>query len=131
MLAPPELLTSSTIKGFIKQNWHFQRVTATRQYFFLSQMWIYSKSLLTGISVNSTFWTAFDFKKINIVCRWDIYYFCYDYKHLPSSNKPYQPEIKFIGNKYLPAPPKRYNPHYKIPPPKILKKLNLQKMHHL
>ena len=27
--------------------------------------------------------------------------FCYDYKHLSFSNKPYQPEINFIENKYL------------------------------
>ena len=63
-------------------------------------MRIYSKSLLTGISENSTFRTVFDFKKIKIIYFWDIYYFYYEYKHLPFSNKPYQPEINFIENKY-------------------------------
>ena len=66
-------------------------------------MWIYSKSLLTGISANSTFRTVIDFKKIKIIYCWDIYYFCYDYKYLLFSNKPYQPQINFIGNKYLPG----------------------------
>ena len=28
--------------------------------------------------------------------------FCYDYKHLPFSNKPYQPEMNFTENKHLP-----------------------------
>ena len=28
--------------------------------------------------------------------------FCYDYKHPLFSNKPYQPEMNFIKNKYLP-----------------------------
>ena len=27
--------------------------------------------------------------------------FCYGYKHLPFSNKPYQPEMNFTENKYL------------------------------
>ena len=46
-----------------------------RQYFFLSQMWTYSKYLLTGISANSTFRTVSDFKKLKIKYSWDIYYF--------------------------------------------------------
>ena len=63
-LTPSELLTNSTIKFqevFIKWKWHFQVTTdffqgnCTRQYFFLSKIWTYSKSLLTGISANSTF----------------------------------------------------------------------------
>ena len=29
--------------------------------------------------------------------------FCYNYKHLPFSNMPYQPEINFIENKHLPG----------------------------
>ena len=29
--------------------------------------------------------------------------FCYDHKHLLFSNKPYQPEMNFIQNKYLPG----------------------------
>ena len=29
--------------------------------------------------------------------------FSYDYKHLPLSNKPYQPKMNFIENKYLPV----------------------------
>ena len=45
----------------------FFQENCTRQYFFLSQMWTYSKSLLTAISANSTFRTVFDFKKIKII----------------------------------------------------------------
>ena len=66
-----------------------------------SQMWIYSKPFLVVISANSTFRTLFDFKKLKIICCWDIYHFCYDYKLLPFSNKPYQPEMNFIENKHL------------------------------
>ena len=29
--------------------------------------------------------------------------FCYDYKHLPFSNMPYQSEMNFIENKHLPG----------------------------
>ena len=29
--------------------------------------------------------------------------FSYDYKHLPLSNRPQQPEMNFIENKYLPG----------------------------
>ena len=46
------------------------------------------KSLLTGISANSTlvdFKTVFDFKELKIIYCWDII-FCYDYKHLAFSN---------------------------------------------
>ena len=47
----------------------------TRQYFFLPQIWTYSKSLLIEMNVNSTFRTVFDFKKLKIRHCWDIYYF--------------------------------------------------------
>ena len=60
-------------------------------------MWTYSKYLLTGIRAKSTFKTVFDFKKMIYL------FFCYDYKHLPFSNKPYQPEMNFTEKKYLPG----------------------------
>ena len=43
--------------------------------------------LLTGIRANSTFRTVFNFNKLKILYCWYII-FCYDYKHLPFSNKP-------------------------------------------
>ena len=49
-----------------------------RQYFFLSQLWTYSKSLLTGISEKSTFRTEKSLKKLKLIFCWDIYCFCYD-----------------------------------------------------
>ena len=58
----------------------------TRQYLILFRMWIYSKSSLTGI--------MFGFKKLKKYPV-EIFIFCYDYKHLPFSNKIYQPEINF------------------------------------
>ena len=66
----------------------------TRQYFFLSQMWTNSKSLLIWINEKSTFRKLFDFKKLKIVYCWDVYFF-YDYNYLPLSNKSYQPEKNF------------------------------------
>ena len=54
---------------------------------FLSDLNLYSKSLLTGVSANVTLRIVFDFKK----------------KHLPFSNKPFQPEMNFIVNKHLPG----------------------------
>ena len=32
-----------------------------------------------------------------------MFIFCYDYKHLPFSNKPYLPEMNFFENKYSPG----------------------------
>ena len=32
-----------------------------------------------------------------------LFIYCHDYKHLPFSNKPYQPEMNFIENKYSPG----------------------------
>ena len=45
-----------------------------RQYFFLSQMWTYSKYLLIGLSAKSTFRKVFDLKKLKIIYCWDTYY---------------------------------------------------------
>ena len=42
-------------------------ISCTRQYFFLSQMWTYSKSLLTRLSTKGTFRKAFDFKKLKMI----------------------------------------------------------------
>ena len=53
------------------------------------------KSSLAGINAKSTFKNVSDFKKLKIIYYWDNI-FCYDYKYLPFSNKPYQPEMKFI-----------------------------------
>ena len=39
----------------------------TMQFFFFSQMWTYSKALLTKISAKGTFRKDFDFKKIKII----------------------------------------------------------------
>ena len=49
----------------------------TRQYFFLPQMWNYSKSLLTGISAKSTLKESFWFQKVknNKMHCCDIYYY--------------------------------------------------------
>ena len=66
----------------------------TINYLSHSHMWTYSKSLLTGIIAKSTFRKVFGFKILKLY-YWDIYYFCYDYKHLPFSNKLWQPEINF------------------------------------
>ena len=63
-------------------------------------MWPYSKPLLTGISVKSNFKTAVDFKRLKIIYHGDIYYFRYDYKHLPFLDKPYKLEMNFTENKY-------------------------------
>ena len=74
------------LKVFIKQNWYFQKVTAKYYELFpgklcqaillsLSDVNLYSKSLLTAIIVNNTFRTVFDFKKLKIVYCWDIYHF--------------------------------------------------------
>ena len=86
------------LKLFLKQKWHFQKVTAKHYEVFpgklgkaillyLSDVKLYSKSLLTGISVNTTFRTVFDFKKLKIIYCWDIYH-C-EYRHLTFSNNPY------------------------------------------
>ena len=64
------------LKIYIKQNWHFQRTTAKYYILFpgkfyqtillsLSDVNLYSKSLLTEISANSTFRTMFDFSLQN------------------------------------------------------------------
>ena len=66
-------------------------------------MGTYSRSLLTGISAKSTFRKVFDFKKLKIIqYTVDIFIiFCYDYKHLPLSNKPNQPESNFTRKLYI------------------------------
>ena len=51
-------------------------------------MGTYSKSLLTGSSAKSTFRKDFDFKKLKKYTVEILTTFCYDYKHLPFSNKP-------------------------------------------
>ena len=74
------------LEVFIKENWHFQRVTSKCYELFPGKLYeaiilcpsdvnFYSKSLLTGISVNSVFRTVFDFKKLKIIYCWDIYHF--------------------------------------------------------
>ena len=74
------------LKVLIKRNWHFQRITAKRYKFFqgkfseiillsCSDVKLFSKSLLIGISANSTFRTVFDFKKLKIIHCWNIYHF--------------------------------------------------------
>ena len=65
-------------------------------------MLTYSKSLLTGINANSTFRTVLDFKKLKTRQHAvEIFIiFCYDYKHLPFSSKPYQPQMNVMENKY-------------------------------
>ena len=60
----------------------------------------HSKSLLTGISVNSTFRAVFGLKKLQIIYCGDII-FCDDYKHLTFSDKSYRPEMNFPEKKYL------------------------------
>ena len=45
-----------------------------RQYFVPSQMWTYSKSLLTRLSAKSTFRKVFGFKKSKIIFCLDTYY---------------------------------------------------------
>ena len=55
----------------------FHRI-CTRQYIFLSQLWTYYKSLLTGISAKSTARKVFDFKKLKTIVKISI---CYDCKH--------------------------------------------------
>ena len=56
--------------GFIQGN-------CTRQYFFLSQMWNYSKSLSTGIGAKNAFRTFLYFKKLKIIYSCEIYYILY------------------------------------------------------
>ena len=74
------------LKVLIKRNWHFQRITAKRYKFFqgkfseiillsCSDVKLFSKSLLIGISANSAFRTVFDFKKLKIIHCWNIYHF--------------------------------------------------------
>ena len=43
----------------------------TRQYFVFSQMWTYSKSLLSVLIAKSTFRKVFDFKKLKIRYCWN------------------------------------------------------------
>ena len=40
------------------------------------------------------------FQKVKLLTFIKSYYLFYDYKHLPFSNKPYQPEMNFFENKY-------------------------------
>ena len=54
---------------------YFFQEKFTRQYFFLSDVNLYSKSLLAVISANSTFRTKFDFTKLKITHCWNIYHF--------------------------------------------------------
>ena len=67
-LAFRELLPNTT--DFLQGNF-------TRKYFFLSQTWSYSKSLLTGISANSTSRRVFDLEKLKIIYSSDVYYFLF------------------------------------------------------
>ena len=62
----------------------------TRQYIFLSQLWTYYKSLLTGISAKTTARKVFDFKKLKTIVK---IFICYDCKYLPFANKLYHPEM--------------------------------------
>ena len=88
---------------FIKRNWHLLsycqilQENCTRQYFVLSQMWTYSKSLLTVTSTNNTFRTALDFKKLKIMWCWyihiSIFIFWHDYKPQLFSNKTFQTNL--------------------------------------
>ena len=120
-----EVLENSIIhfpRVYIKKCWHlqyyqslsnetdiFRELPPNTDFFCLSHSQILTcfKSLLTRISARSTFKTVFHFKMLNIL--WDRKYtkyaieifiiFCYEYKHLPFSNMPYQPEINFTDNK--------------------------------
>ena len=103
ILTPSQLLSKRAIKNHFSIGFYRTKLTIsrelmpnttdffhrrqTRQYFFPSQIWTYSKFLLTEISANSTFRKVFDFKKLKIIYCSNTY-FCYDYKHLPFSNKP-------------------------------------------
>ena len=79
ILTPPDLLTNSTVSRKLTYSGSYCQILdifqekCTRPYFFLCQMWTYSKSLLTGIRANSTFRRVFDFKKLQIT------YCCYIY----------------------------------------------------
>ena len=103
------LYNNTFLKVLIKRNWHFQRVTGILQTFstenvpyntFFSLMWVYSKSSVSGIGAKSTFTinNVFHIKKLKIIeYTAEIFIFCYDYKHLPFSNKPYPPAMNLPG----------------------------------
>ena len=93
-----------SIKVFIKWNRHFQRVIAIdvsiedvlgkasfcpRSDLILKPYWLGCVQRLPSEK-------CLMLKMLKIASySVEIFIFCYDYKHLPFSNKPYQPEMKF------------------------------------
>ena len=81
-------IEADIFRELLQNTTDFFQGNCTRQYFFLFQMWTYSKSLLTGISASITFRTVYDKKnkKLKKFKKWytvEIFIiFCYNYRHL-------------------------------------------------